>query len=935
MPDITDTLHARRGASAPFYTLEIRTAFNDVAGEWIKLRLSEEDYKIDEDDATFASEADLTVQYRGNNLDEYSAAKLIRMYAEVRFSVTVSAFGIGRATRQLFTGYISEIDINPSSVRIHCFDIFGFLERTYFNFGTMEAKNLKLVSVSDDPGYTPPDPDIQVEHLVSLVEVTENSESRWVIPNEIDTLDLYQTGYIGGASNEVYTGTQSWTDTYGGGSFAYKAGNNRRTWKIIGRVYDTAMDLTSFGIDLKYPEPIPAEYYQIGTDTGDYLEFKGYPGGQPSGHVIVEWIICYQEGTNDIEHVLQKLLSPTIKGKATGATSATVLVASGSRFIRDGILAGATIRNITTGNTATIVSVDSQTQLTTTSITGSWTAEDTFEIVDGCELLPRLRDGLHYFTSGVDQTIFPSLITVNQFQWNASDGSVMQGIEHLFGDFAPPNYKTWINHETGLLHAQYVEITPHSNTTPYYNEAYPLDDDYHEVTVVQSTVAPKNEDGFFTCIIVEGVNEHPDNLARSDNVYTIPPGTGVSGWLNNSGIFPGAWQLIGEMGEHGVTYSYATAPWSRLLDRNGDSCIAWESKTGIGEGSKFAPFCVVDLDEAMEIGRILAVGLRSGRDFTWGLRFEICEKDGIITSSGEKIPNKDAEWQLMHPDYYNFRLHSYEQVDINDGFIASYGRYILISMSWAKTQDVGWTSIGLSDLGIYRRDIVTGQARLTDRGRVAYTVCTNVSPHPTNVKSAGGFAGVTAGDEIINLTQGYRTTVFSVTDASNIVANVVVGKSWKAGDWIDIRAAANKTGKWYKYDGDTLDDAVSLLNMPMQYAQTAGGKPTEWGASADQLFVGHRTAYHQDHSLSDTNVCRDRAEEMLIETIRNFRLVGCVAKIHLGIRKYKTVLVRDPRTGLNVKVLVTHVTHQKGQTSFDGEYFGVGAPTGEIPEALT
>jgi hypothetical protein len=62
------------------------------------------------------------------------------------------------------------------------------------------------------------------------------------------------------------------------------------------------------------------------------------------------------------------------------APSATVCTCATATFTTDGVAAGDKVKNTTTGNEALVVSVDSETQLTTASITGSYTADDVIEV---------------------------------------------------------------------------------------------------------------------------------------------------------------------------------------------------------------------------------------------------------------------------------------------------------------------------------------------------------------------------------------------------------------------------------------------------------------------------------------------------------------------------------------------------------------------------
>lgn len=63
----------------------------------------------------------------------------------------------------------------------------------------------------------------------------------------------------------------------------------------------------------------------------------------------------------------------TLTADASGGSS-TVLVDAGGQFITDGVEAGDQIRNVTEGVTAFVISVDSETQLTTTAV-GNWNGD--------------------------------------------------------------------------------------------------------------------------------------------------------------------------------------------------------------------------------------------------------------------------------------------------------------------------------------------------------------------------------------------------------------------------------------------------------------------------------------------------------------------------------------------------------------------------------
>lgn len=76
------------------------------------------------------------------------------------------------------------------------------------------------------------------------------------------------------------------------------------------------------------------------------------------------------------------ILEYLIEGTHTGAISTTVLIDSAASFVTRRVHSGDTIYNVTDGQTATISSVDSATQLTCTTLSGaaSWNATDIYHI---------------------------------------------------------------------------------------------------------------------------------------------------------------------------------------------------------------------------------------------------------------------------------------------------------------------------------------------------------------------------------------------------------------------------------------------------------------------------------------------------------------------------------------------------------------------------
>lgn len=99
----------------------------------------------------------------------------------------------------------------------------------------------------------------------------------------------------------------------------------------------------------------------------------------------------------------------TITGTADAGGSSTVLIDAAATFQTDGVAVGDTARNITdAGNSVTVVSIDSETQLTTTALTGGgsddWATGDTWEVDvedETYQVLVELSDS-STFASGIE-----------------------------------------------------------------------------------------------------------------------------------------------------------------------------------------------------------------------------------------------------------------------------------------------------------------------------------------------------------------------------------------------------------------------------------------------------------------------------------------------------------------------------------------------------
>lgn len=983
-----DLIHVS-GKSRNVYTFRTRNNFKlDFSDEWREFVLS--DWNTSESMEHLADEADFTVPYSRNALNEAVARATLREYSEVEFIVKSYLPGTLLSHEQcLFNGFIDVADIRKQEAGLHVYDPFAFLDKVLpHKTIVLEADIVSVEPHTSDPTaksatLPTPKPD-GIDAGISLIPISEGGETRWVPPAQYDSgggtwVDLYQDAYIGGASDNTYS------VTYNGVN--WKAGSNRRQIKILGRVWDENLDLTSYGLETEYPDPVPSGNYQIGTDYRNYIEFIGYPpsGMGTGGCIFTEWFDVYIEGTNDIEHIFMGLVNPTIYGTCTAAHAGTQLTDEVAHFIRDGIIADgtyATVVNTTTGESALISSVTSPTVLTHASLPSGWTIGDNYELRSASELYPRWVNGKHYmysaskdYTNATEAdygtyTIWPSGTTVNRWEWSPGDGSLLKNFEKLINEHAPPNYKLFWDHNMRMARAQFVEVTPFEPGTFYYGDSnpsfkgfaygkfiaiadggdYPGTEDYHNLNLAKSFAVPKQEENNATHVIVSGTREHPMNILREDTckIYAICPGVPPTGW-DWSGSLASNWWPIIKLGDHTSNRTYAdihsgTLPliFSTLTDLDVLTCLAWESNLGIGEGDQILPTFVIDMGHIYTIGHIRYWGIETLRpEFKQRVRLQACLEGGIKMSGGGQYTWDDtAKWQLVHPQAYAKPLGVFEEHHFQSDWLMNTFRYLLISMSYAKTNTENWVKQGLADLQLYRTNKVTGQARIGNFSDLTHGVCDNAARSQTSVHaSAAIFVPGMVGDEIANLGEGFITTITGYVSPSEVT--VTANGYWNLDDRFTIVDQANPIGKWAHYRVDssapyeyTTDGAVSILNFPFLHGQVVNSKPSIWSTPATKKSVGHRGVEHEDLSLSHTNMCADRAAEVLMEMVRQYQLIGTDAYWHNQVTKFRTVKVTDKATGVTGKGMVTTLTRTRNGIQFDAEVFGDSAWTGEVPLAI-
>lgn len=983
MPDSNaDVLHLAIDLTECEYTFYIYHPFTGA-----QVAYTIDDFTIDFQKNQLISQATFDVPFSGNNIvNGYALAKILNK-APVEFFVTHR--GSVEDVQRLWIGRIDSIDPQSDKLILTCFDFLADLKNFSYNFNVFEATRIKLVGQESLP--TPPD-DVSVGILV--VPVTENSVLRYIIPAHLDLVDgstniaEYEKSYSGGSAATPYDYSSNHNGWY------YKGSTNRRSWRSIGRVYDTGMDLYSdfladgitpnpnkFGqkqsynytgsdSDFETHMPIPRNFYQVGTDVATYLEIL--PGYTVCGDIYIEWIEVYVEGTNDIEQIVQKLINPRLTGTCTSGSSAGTIVSDAARFVSTGVLVGGKIKISGTDDSLaeTITEITQQYELTTDgSQSISWADGFSYEIFDAIETAPRWKDTIHFNLSGdyADRTIWPSLITINSIKWNRSDGTAFDFFSTLFSQYAVPNYRPIWDHAKNMLRMQFTEVTPYDSATTYFEQGSlpygafkdpsAMDsggvgtDEFHSLKRVNKDVsAPRDAQTLFSCVTTEGVNEHNQNMLISGEakMWTMAPGTAPTGW-NYSGSLSQTWTCVrrnqDDYTSAAQTYAdIADSGFIDMFDQNVDTGIAWVSPSTPPkqEAAQLVPVYVIDLGHVQQIQAIHFTTLWSKENSPFMVKLECCDEDGIAITTGQVHHNPSASWSLMDSDWAGKSIMPFISVEVTNLAVTTC-RYILVSMGFAKIHDKKTHALGLAELSIFSSDTVTGQARITDMGHLrafdAIESVNNASPDGTHsllTNSAGDFItkGVTVGDEIFNVTQGFATTI-SARTATTVTAvnNGDASLFWIVGDYYTIRPIIYKTGQWIGYQGTGLDDALYLLNMPLLYQILVGVNGADYGSTAVP-HVGQLDTYFVDHSITNSNGCAIRSAEFLIQTIRQFISVSGSAKWHNAIRLYHTAKVYHYPTGTIIRGLVESIKFTRQGISFSVTNYAPGAFTGEIADPV-
>jgi hypothetical protein len=934
-----------------------------ASGHFAYYPVRKEGISTDETIEHIVSSANFEINYNVSKLTYQTAEMSFHEFARIEWQTKANSqstipgypVAIGVDWETQFYGFIKNITYGGNSCTLYCVDMLGILEKYLYDVGLFEADALKIDGLDIPPSPVPDD--VSTGTFIQLKEIVEGDESRWVIPG--NTNDNGAGSFSGTVYPEAYSGDTPLANE-----------SNRRQWRFIGRVWIEDMNLneepTDYGQDIEYPDPLPRHFYDIGGDLGSYLEFKdGYT--PPVGKKVwIESAEVYIEGTNQLEDIFIQALNPRKFGRVTSVPDATTIVASRSRFIRDGIMVGGEIKKKGSldSSSVKITDISDQTTIVTESAHGLL-ANDEFEIFNGVELSPLWEDTVHFNLSGgyggsAPRTIWPSLITVNRFEWMHTDGSLLKMLETLCDEYAPPNYRPSWDHQYNKLRMQFREVTPYNTDSSYYmQESYPYGafsvssefpdgydgiDDYWTANSKGSISSELTDEVFASHIIVRGRNERPKNMLDDPEVKIIsfPPGSTVSDFNHSAGVLSGAWNPIEQLGHHysGENYyaKWHGASGNRALnvrDVNVDTIIGFENPAETGEGTLFAPIYGIDLGSPTRVGTIVLWGGNSWREFTWGVRVECCDSGGLSFDGTQYYPNTGAAWELMHPEYYAARIKPYERKELSGGWNTNYTRFILISMSHAKVQLEDWAYVGLSEIQVFAEDTVYGAARVEGKGLLCYSYLSSATWNEpiagisliqvTDVTKDFSILGVTPGDKFFDIPRGLTGTVVSVL-GSELTLGISYSSSpdyanrvWRGDAYAIISQSAPAVGSW-RYFADTEEnDSIWLCNLPILHYQL-------------KQTTGHQTMDYEDTSLSTSNMCGLRAAEILTETVRKQLSGSFKIAWHNSIRLYQTVKIHDPRTGIAFRGLVEGITREKGEVTISVQAYFPTTWTGEIPQ---
>jgi len=539
--------------------------------------------------------ASVTVQMTSARLSETSTSNIYRMYSEVRIDETDH----DGYTFTRYHGFISEVIPSVNELQLKLVDFLGLCNLLRPD---VPASSADIIRMGTDAAP------------VEMISITESGEDRW-IPDP----DIYPQAYIGGVPDDPPA--------------------NRRQWKAVAGIRDDGND------EEDYPDHlVPPAQWQMGTDLLNYLQFIGYT---PLGNVTVEFLVVYEEDTNQLEDILINAFS--------------VILPNG----------------------------------------------------------PELVAGVHYNNTSSDyyvRTIWPSLITVNEWKWHNYDGTLAEMVDQLLSAYAPPNYRVWWDHENMMLRCQYVELLPFDTDTSYYQAgSYPYgrvvsdppdaedDDDYVDATEVESArTVTRSVEKFRSEIIVSGTNEWPQNAIEPSMVTTL------------EAYWPAGWTTDGSIAD--------------MLDRDfGTEFKIWNESASSSPAASitdtYYPMLHVNFGAETILERLRMWMPDSRRDFPFELRVEAHNDSGYSTY------DPDAPWEPMHPDLWDRRAKPFELVEASGTFLRSICRCVLISMKPTKIHLKYTFAGGLSDMEFIRSSTISGRA---------YVIGTAPGVGWTLIQGAGG-----------------------------------------------------------------------------------------------------------------------------------------------------------------------------------------------------
>ena len=636
-----------------------------------------------------------------------------------------------------------------------------------------------------------------------------------------------------------------------------------------------------------YPDKvIPSGLYTIGNDLLNYLQFSGYT---PVGTITIDFLSVYEEGTNQIEDVI---LDAMTRALAVGGGE---------------LVAG--------------VHYDA-------------TAIPT----------PPASDTNYYA-----RTIFPSGITVNEWHWGVSDGSVAEMITSLLQNHAPPNYGVWWDMEKLMLRMQYREQTAHQTTTGNYAigsysygnlVGYPpsgVTSDYIDKTQISANrQLPKDDETFRSRIVVEGINEYPLNLLDPAiwhfkvSGVSVSPAAGeiyTTDSLTNNETFESLREsLSGGAGTltFRATGDIPTAHTSFTLTRQSGSGDATISAS---DGHSTIICLVYDAsDPTSWPSSLWPTGWTTDGSIAGMVDFDVGTYHRIWYDHNNSPP--DADHENYHPAYF---------VDLGQitdlGILRWWGLWSRRPFQFGArvevhSDDTYFTYSASAPWEVLHKELYDKRFNPYEevkydgnflRQSARYLL---ISGRPAKIHLRFRFA--------------FGFTDIQLVENKTVRGEALIVESAPSSPWVHVSGGTpGANGEWYQYGGEGDADGKMAVIMQDLWRQLCYR-----GVTANKLVAGHQTDFKTNNSLSNTNMCALEAARILYETLRDRTMFTWHDQLDGRVQLYKTVKLYDPYWDVYRRVLVESMQVDGTEMTCVGTAYGysdasrAGAWTSEVPNAV-